>query len=854
MRRRTFLGAAAFGPITLRAALAQEIVPRLPQRVLFTISGINAQTKADGLDALLSALVANAVPVNLVVETGEGLDRLQPGSQIGRLLARYFESFPGFVDVLAWCPDLGQAAPFQAARIAQKARQGLFDALYDPTGPSPSRRPFTSAACKTPLESTAASATLSAGFRTIIALPQITLPVVARLDSQGVLSLLGGELLRVEATAAALSRSRPGLQRHFIFSAADIASVSPTTLFAAAQDIGRILKVATRELIMTSDLASAVQMRTDGRFRRRVALHLLEPSAEDPSATAHFATLRDMLTAEKILFSTGPDMTGTIAKGGSTLSYWVPLSITESDATGQDPRLGTFSQDRLLLAEPGRVAADDMRFGIVVNPVMGGRRVAGLAAQADLNIPVLASFGVADAGVLPDQRDLETLEDGVLLVAASALSDPALRTAFLHAIRPIAARPETRMMSLATYCAEVLPLDPLLPNLLLTQAKRKKPATQIAGIPPAERAELLQDARSAWAYFSENTFSATGLCPATMTLGTRASSDFLAASMWEVGSHVNALMAAVDLGLIPDEDFTSRVNRLLKTVERASRKRLVLPPETINAKSGKGTTRFNSFDTGRLMIALSRLKRHRLAPAGLDDLVASWDFAQVIFDRRLHSYRDRQMIEDFASNYADYAAAGMRLWGFEVDSPFDDFGDLATADDQAGLLAATVAFGPLGAEPSLLYLIEMAPTPSASFLADCLDAIQSRLAKASGAPAAASETPLDRFPWFTYQGYDLRKFADPWVVQFAGRDGVSVAEPPETPLRATSSKAAYLWHAVRPNAYSTRLITTLRREARTASGFKSALYLASQTPTSNYADLNTNAVILQSLAHILAKG
>lgn len=121
-------------------------------------------------------------------------------------------------------------------------------------------------------------------------------------------------------------------------------------------------------------------------------------------------------------------------------------------------------------------------------------------------------------------------------------------------------------------------------------------------------------------------------------------------------------------------------------------------------------------------------------------------------------------------------------------------------------------------------------------------------------PSAASETPVDRSPWFTYQGYDISKLTDPWIVQFAGADGATVSDPSDTTLRATSSKAAYLWHAVRPNAYSTRLIDSLRRQARTKSGFKSALYFNAQTPTANYADLNTNAVILQSIAHILTKG
>ncbi len=122
--------------------------------------------------------------------------------------------------------------------------------------------------------------------------------------------------------------------------------------------------------------------------------------------------------------------------------------------------------------------------------------------------------------------------------------------------------------------------------------------------------------------------------------------------MWEAGSHLNALIAAVDLGVIADDDFTARTGALLGVIARGAQKRLALPPETIDSETGKATTRFNSFDTARLLVAMHRLKVHRLAPKGLEDLVASWAFAEVIIDRRLHSFRERLLIDDFASNYA----------------------------------------------------------------------------------------------------------------------------------------------------------------------------------------------------------
>lgn len=850
MKRRTFLELLAAGSLagTGTLSLAQEIVPRQPQGVLLTIAGIGAGTDAGALGALLAALVAGSVPVNLVVETGEGTDRLHPGSEIGRLVLRYLHSFPGLVEVVAWCPDLGLLAPYQAARKAQEAREALTAMLFAQPVPGQARQPLLSIACKAPVDSGAASAVLASGFRNVLELPETAAAVGARLDRHGVMTLLGGERLRVEEAAAALSRPRPGLQRHVVLSAADIAGAPVDVLLSSAQAIGRVLKDAALDLRMVSVLASDVQMRTEVAFRHRVAVHLLEPKPGLPAEAAGFAAFRDMLKAGGIPFSTGPEAPG----GKASLSYWVPLALPGGVAFDPDQPFGAFAGEALAPARDGGVAAKDMRFGVIARPVPDAQ-TAGLTAQAELNIPVLAAIGAAEE-LETDGLHLDIREDGLLLISPAALREPATRTAVLLAIRRIMEQAETRLMPLETYCAEVLPKDPLLPTLLLTRTRGLKTPAPLPATDAKEREALLEDARSAWGYFAQNTNRATGLCPATTILDGLPVASHLAMSMWEAGSHLNALISAVDLGLIPDEEFTARCKHLLKTVERGSRKRLVLPPETIHTETGKATTRFNSYDTGRLLIALHRLNTHRLALPGIEALVASWDFQQVIIDRRLHSWREKQMIDDSASNYADYAAAGMRLWGMDVASPLDGFAGLASADEEAALIATTVSFGPLGAEPCCLHLLEMPLSPTASFLADCLDAIQSRLSDATGVPVAPSETPVDRAPWFTYQGFDLRKLADPWIVEFNGKAEAPDAGKTALSLRATSAKGAYLWHALRPNAYSAQLVQTLRTKARRQFGFDSALYQASQTTTEGYSDLNTNAMILESIAHILLGG
>lgn len=848
MRRRRFLELLAAGSVAGNAGLAAEIVPFQPQRLMLTIAGINATTAPAPLGALLAALVAASTPVNLIVETQEGPNRLRAESEIGRLVRRYIESFPGLVEVVVWCPDLGRLAPYQAARAAQGARMAFHDALYATGQGQASTIPsLVSIACMAPLDSNAASATLASGFRNVLELPEGRGQVSARLDRLGLLSILGGERLRVAEAADALLRGNIGLQRHLVFSAAEISVVPVEALLDSALAIGRVLRGAALDLSMVAVLASDIQMRTDTAFRRRLGIHLLEP---DTGATvAGFDAFKAMLSARRIPFSTGPD--ASRGEGGE-LSYWIPLTLAGKGAPDPDRPFGSFEGQQIRLARRGTLGEGESRFGVIARPVLDSS-VAGLTGEAELNIPVHAFVDMPDPAIVLDALRFDAASDGLLLVSARALQDPIPRGVLMQEIRRIDDAAETRFLTLPALCAEMLPKDPLLPTLLLTRTRAlKEPAILRQG---ADRhAGLMEDARAAWAYFEKNTVSATGLCPTTVVTRGRPIAGFTAVSMWEIGSHINALIAASDLSLLSDDEFREKCKRLLQTVERTSRKRLVLPPETIDAMTGKGTTRFNSFDTGRLLIALYRLRTHRLAPAGLDKLVASWDFAQVIRNRRLHSYRSREFIEDFASNYAEYAATGARLWGLDVASPMDDFATLPTADEEMALLAQTVAFGVIGAEPSFLHLLEIPTSPTASFLGNCLDALLSRLAEVTGSPAAPSETPLDRSPWFSYQGFDLRRLDHPWTVQFEGRGEDMAAQEMAQSLRATSTKAAYLWHALRPSGHSARLVETMREKARKPHGFDSALFEQSGTTTDGYSDLNTNAVVLQSVAHILTSG
>ena len=137
-------------------------------------------------------------------------------------------------------------------------------------------------------------------------------------------------------------------------------------------------------------------------------------------------------------------------------------------------------------------------------------------------------------------------------------------------------------------------------------------------------------------------------------------------------------------------------------------------------------------------------------------------------------------------------------------------------------------------------------------LRDVLMAEQITEWRASGQLVAPSEGPLERPPWFTYQGLRLdRTGPSRW-------DVISLAPGGETPTaafraeaRMLTCKAPFLWAAAHPHGYCDRLVNYARAHGKMAAGFVSGIYLATDTATVNYGDVNTNGVILQSIAAML---
>ena len=66
-----------------------------------------------------------------------------------------------------------------------------------------------------------------------------------------------------------------------------------------------------------------------------------------------------------------------------------------------------------------------------------------------------------------------------------------------------------------------------------------------------------------------------------------------------------------------------------------------------------------------------------------------------------------------------------------------------------------------------------------------------------------------------------------------------------------SSKAAYLWSAYKDHPFCDTLLAIVREKAKTPYGFAPSINQRTGEASKTYSDINTNSVILQSIAHML---
>jgi hypothetical protein len=836
MKRRTFLASSLATGLAATAARAKGLSGVGDTNLVVVVTDIDASTPPAQFEAFLTGLTATFVPCVLVLDPATfAVDSLLPDNPLAKLLRQVWDRSPGVIQLAPMVRDLQDQRPYFQSRAASLAIAQLIEMLGLSDSVEAGRR-ITTLACELHRDATPIDGIRCTGIRTLMTLPKsASAPVQALQSKSGVLQMIGGKRLDLSPTGfeqAALTEGTLNIQ---VVSARDFRAMAVADLARETRRFCQGLRQQELHGDVVLSLPQDVLIRDGNVFERQVALHVFAAAPNVPAEQAAVKAFMAELDQANVPFSSGPAPT-TQRTDYDRLAFWI-------DET-EPSELAGFWLSPFETVEPPAGPGTC----IVLPEKRRGWRGFNDAGQLLLPLALTVDGAHSTADLL---RELGQFDDTILLVHPAAIMTVAQRKNLLRALRGLHEDGVSVLLGLSAMVGRILPADNLLSLYRRTEANVPQLLPLKGPITAEHREALMQDAKSAWSYFTELTSTKTGLCISTFEFGSEDTDQYDQVTMWDVASQINAIIAASDLGLIEDADFKKQIARILKHTKGKKIEGLLLPPEGIATRTGRSTSNFNASDTCRLLGSLAHLARHRLGDAkALQAMVSAWDLDAVIVEGKLNSLQAGALVPANNSQYAHYSTQCLALWGIKASSPFDGFTNPASTDQKLRLLEVIAGLGPYGAEPMLLEFLDCGPKPPSVYAAQTLFSEQLEAFRRDGQLICPSETPIDHSPWFTYQGLQLDDLTHPWQVQAENAASKGVPTPDQSDL-AVSSKAAFLWAGVYQHPLATQLLDYVRERAVTDGGFASCIYAKTGQPTLNYTDVNTNGVILQVIAHIL---
>ncbi|MFG6665306.1 DUF3131 domain-containing protein [Sulfitobacter sp. 916] len=837
--RRTFLKWGTAAPVFLSQQIAAHAASATAQNTLIVIDGIDCSTAPDRLAIVLDTFVREGLPVTCLIDLGRvNQSAAEPDGAFSKMLRERLENNRGLIQAVPIVRRLGEMTPYFQARAAHEALQALQHALW---GDAEGRLQVLSGqtiACDMREQAVAPSGVRASGIRNILMRPHVSTRVRPEAWEDGVLRVVGGQRVALQsAQTPSIFQARQPVERVLYVSAQDflsfpLARLGPT----AARFATQVLQQAGDDWV-SPILAADLQFRDAYAYKRQMALHfVLEPDAT-PQDRAALTAFRLELNDVGLPSSFGSE-TVSDPEGG----YWITLN--EADPSME---LETFKR---VEEETRGVPSAVRRTAYGLAAALHERAKVGLNAHNILNLPTIH---IRDGRTISQalESSLGT-GDVVLVVSAKLLRVRAYRNTLSTALQAVAYDGITSIVSLPDYVRRLVPRGPYITHFRRTEVYRQPPKKLPHVLQDKERAQLMADAKVAWSYFERWTNPKTGLCPATVNSAAGQRRLHEAVTMWDVGSHIFALMAAVDLELISSKQFQGAIRRILPNIAGRPSQGRLLPQGWIATDKFKwGTKDFDGCDAGRLLAALYNLDMHPLAKDKSAPTVAAWDLEAVVKEGIIYSVENGVLASTFRSHCAHYAAWAFRTWGIDVLSPYEVFQGQSRSDGQMALLEVAGRIGPLGAEPLLMEAMEFGMSTESAYLAEVLFAAQLEEYDETGRLICVSEGPINSPPWFLYQGLQFDAQGRIWATDTVAGLNAHRTKAFREQYLSISSKGAYLWSAYKNHPFCDKLRRLVRDKAKTPYGFASSINQKTGQASQNYSDINTNAVILQSIAQLM---
>lgn len=389
---------------------------------------------------------------------------------------------------------------------------------------------------------------------------------------------------------------------------------------------------------------------------------------------------------------------------------------------------------------------------------------------------------------------------------------------------------------------------PTTPAPLIPQPNRT-PLAPPGATPEEQAAFMKSSADAAWAFVRRNYQPNTGLMVAH--------ENYQFVTMWDVASTLAAYYAARDLGYLSDEEYRSRMTRVLQTLNGMALFDGAGFNKLYDSKSGAMADRaqhrtdagygWSALDIGRLLVWLKLVEQRdsSLAPA-VRQVVGRLALSKMVNGGYLQG-RDvdpeTKQVESYPEGrvgYEQYAAEGFAAWGVQAAKALDFKANGAVKNVEGyTIIADKRGEDLLTSEPFVMMGMELGwrtdDWRNVSRLV--FDAQQQRFTK-TGIMTMLSEDALPDPPAYFYY-YLLYRDGHTFVVR-TPTGGDAPAN-----VRWISTKAAFGWHALLPSDYTWNSLQSLRRASSDTRGWASGVYEHSKTST-GIMNLNTAAVVLES--------
>nr|WP_242038757.1 DUF3131 domain-containing protein [Anabaena lutea] len=386
----------------------------------------------------------------------------------------------------------------------------------------------------------------------------------------------------------------------------------------------------------------------------------------------------------------------------------------------------------------------------------------------------------------------------------------------------------------------------------------KKPVPASRNILPlrlTQEADLIA-AQTAWKYFERNWNLQTGLVNSVDNLKWT--------TWWDQGSALLGIHAARQLGLLPSDLFQQRMNTLLRTLETLPLPATGLPNKAYSTHTAQmrslndspdpqGKSGWSVLDLARFLLALDVMRSHYPEYSDrINRIVARWNLSRLVKNGWLNggistSTGKIQEVQEGRLGYEQYAAHSLKLWNIHAPNALStppvqtvEVDGITLQADKRNLKNSG-ATNYLTNDPYLLWGLEIGWPDSLLPQVQNLFKVQAQRFQRTGILTAVNEDSLDRPPYFLY--YSVYSNGQPWQAE-----NVNGKTYPQ--LRFLSTKAAFSWLALLPDQpYAQMLHNSVQNLADKNRGYFSGKYENQKLGINTSVDVNTNAVILESLLY-----